>query len=209
MCNIAAYVGERRAAPILIEMLSRIEGMNAGFFTGIATLHEGRLHYRKLEGELSYLLAHTDAADLPGNIGLIHGRTPGMGGDGWAHPFVGMRANEPVTALIANGSFGIFKPNLDRYTAIARSLEADGYTLTSATAQPVELGRPLASGLRAHMTDAFCQLVLRYMDAGESEARALELAFTEAPEEMVTLMLSVQHPIASSGRCSTSPPSAP
>ena len=31
MCNIAGYVGERRAAPILIDMLRREEGLDAGY----------------------------------------------------------------------------------------------------------------------------------------------------------------------------------
>ena len=75
MCNIAGYVGERRAAPILIEMLRREEGIDAGFYTGIATLHEGKIHYRKLTGNLDDLLRETDAIDLPGNIGIIHSRT--------------------------------------------------------------------------------------------------------------------------------------
>lgn len=194
MCNIAAYVGSRPAAPILIDMLSRIEGMNAGFFTGIATIHEGRLHYRKLEGDLSHLLACTDAASLPGNIGIIHGRTPGMGGDPWAHPFIGIRNGTPVTALIANGSLGIFKKNTDRYSALAQELYDEGYTLSSKTDLPVPSGRTLSTGERVHTTDAFCQLVLRNMDRGACEEQALEAAFSELPVEMVTLMLSVGHP---------------
>ena len=56
MCNIAGYIGARPAAPILIEMLRAQEGLNAGFYTGIATLHEGVIHYRKVVGNLSDLL---------------------------------------------------------------------------------------------------------------------------------------------------------
>ena len=79
MCNIAGYIGTKQAAPILIEMIRAQEGLNAGFYTGIATLHEGRIHYRKLVGNLDDLLSKTDAASLPGNIGIIHSRTPGIG----------------------------------------------------------------------------------------------------------------------------------
>ncbi len=43
----------------------------------VFTLHEGKIHYRKLAGNLDRLLAETDALDLPGNIGIIHSRTPG------------------------------------------------------------------------------------------------------------------------------------
>ena len=65
MCNIAGYVGKKAAAPILIEMLRRQEGIDAGYYTGIATVHEGKIHYRKLCGDLNSLLKNTDAASLP------------------------------------------------------------------------------------------------------------------------------------------------
>ncbi|MBO5217867.1 MAG: glutamine--fructose-6-phosphate aminotransferase, partial [Clostridia bacterium] len=66
MCVIAGYIGSRPAAPILIEMLRRQEGIGGGFFTGIATVHEGKLHNAKLTGDLARLEAHTEAASLPG-----------------------------------------------------------------------------------------------------------------------------------------------
>ncbi len=47
MCNIAGYVGERQAAPVLIEMLKKQEGFAGGFYSGIATIHEGRIYYAK------------------------------------------------------------------------------------------------------------------------------------------------------------------
>ena len=88
MCNIAGYVGDRRAAPILIEMMKREEGFDAGHYTGIATISEGRIHCAKVVGDVRRLLETTNAMDLPGNIGVIHGRTPGFGGRSWAHPFL-------------------------------------------------------------------------------------------------------------------------
>ena len=87
MCTIAGYVGNRCAAPILIEMLKKEEGVDSGFYTGIATIHEGKIHYRKLVGDVKQLLEKTDAASLPGTIGFIHSRTPGNPWDFWAHPF--------------------------------------------------------------------------------------------------------------------------
>ena len=43
MCNIAGYVGDRQAAPILVEMLRRQEIYDSGFSTGIVTIHQGKL----------------------------------------------------------------------------------------------------------------------------------------------------------------------
>ena len=65
MCNIAGYIGNRRAAPIRIEMLRRQEIYDGGLATGIATVHEGKLYMRKVAGNLDELLRDTDAIDLP------------------------------------------------------------------------------------------------------------------------------------------------
>ena len=56
MCNIAGYIGPERAAPILIDMIRKQEGLNGGFFTGIVTVAEDGLHYAKVMGDLSELL---------------------------------------------------------------------------------------------------------------------------------------------------------
>ena len=88
MCNIAGYIGPDRAAPILLKMREREEVFDAGCYTGIATVHEGKLHWRKVVGSVKSLIERTDAMDLPGNVGIIHGRTPGRGNWTWAHPFV-------------------------------------------------------------------------------------------------------------------------
>ena len=44
MCNIAGYTGFRRAAPVLIDMIRREEGFLGGYYTGIATIHEGKVY---------------------------------------------------------------------------------------------------------------------------------------------------------------------
>lgn len=81
MCNIAGYIGEKEAAPILIEMIRVQEGMNGGFYTGLS-VHDGQhLHYRKVQGDLAVLLKETDADRLAGKMGMIHSRTP-SGGNG-------------------------------------------------------------------------------------------------------------------------------
>ena len=68
MCIIAGYAGSRRAAPILIEMLKKTEYIDGGLSTGIATIHEGKLHWRKVIGDVDELLRSTDAIDLPGTV---------------------------------------------------------------------------------------------------------------------------------------------
>src|SRR5690554_4670985 len=106
MCNIAGYVGYRRAAPILIEMMKKQEGFGGGYYTGIATLHENKLYYAKVVGGVSELLKNTDAENLPGTIGIMHSRSNSGGDREWAHPFISC---DEKMAYIANGSVGFFK----------------------------------------------------------------------------------------------------
>ena len=49
MCNIAGYVGTKKAAPILLEMMRREEGFAGGYNTGIATICNGNIYYTKLQ----------------------------------------------------------------------------------------------------------------------------------------------------------------
>lgn len=51
MCNIAGYVGTKQAAPILLDLIEKQEGLAAGYYTGIATYHEGKIYYQKLVGD--------------------------------------------------------------------------------------------------------------------------------------------------------------
>lgn len=85
MCNIAGYVGTKKAAPILVEMLRKQEGWDAGYYTGIATIHEGEFFMEKGVGSLAMLLERKDVTKLPGNIGFIHGRSRAAEGDAYAH----------------------------------------------------------------------------------------------------------------------------
>ena len=75
MCVIAGYSGDKRAAPILIEMMRKTEYIDGGLSTGIATIHEGKLYVRKVLGDTDMLVRETDALDLPGTTGIIHTRT--------------------------------------------------------------------------------------------------------------------------------------
>ena len=193
MCNIAGYIGTHRAAPILIEMLRAQEGLNAGFYTGIATLHEGRIYYRKLVGNLDDLLTKTDAATLPGSIGVIHSRTPGVAdyeGAERAHPFVTERNGEVVAAMVLNGTTGIFAPHKAQRVEIATRLLEHGATFRSRCEGTASLALPDGSCL--HGSDVFCQLTDWHAEAGLPLHAATAKTFFELPTEAVILMLSLR-----------------
>ena len=192
MCNIAGYVGDQRAAPILIEMLRRQEGLDAGYYTGIATIHEGRIHYAKLAGDLQYLLDHSDAMNLPGNIGIIHSRTQSGGGDEWAHPFIGKSLGRPAIAYVANGSAGCFADRQQSYNPLADDLFSEGYEM--ARRQGGRIYNHLSDGSIVHMSDLLCQDITRHIDEGISPAEAMGIGFCEMPSEIVGLMLATKTP---------------
>ena len=199
MCIIAGYVGTKRAAPILIEMLRKEEAMDSGFYTGIATIHEGKIHYRKKVGSLERLLAETDAADLPGTIGIIHGRTPGGNGtyvDSWSHPFTCEKDGEVKTAFVLNGCQGFFKDWCTEHTMpIAQSLIDAGYEMK--TAVPAKGTTPcLANGTKVHGSDVRTQYASKLILEGMDTVSAVEKTFCDIPVEAIGLMLAQAEPDA-------------
>lgn len=194
MCNIAGYVGRKEAAPILLEMIRSQEGFAGGYYTGIATLHEGRIHYAKLTGDTDRLCALTEAASLPGTVGIIHSRSKSGGGDEWAHPFVGLRDSKAEIAYVANGSIGCFAPRAAEFDVIAQGLLDSGMELPSRVRIESRRYSTLRDGTVAHMSDVMCQLILRNTVQGMPEEDAMEAAFCEMPSEIVGLLLSCAHP---------------
>ncbi len=196
MCMIAGYNGTKRAAPILIEMLRKQEGMNAGCFTGIATLHEGKIHYRKLAGNLDRLLAETDAMELPGNIGIIHSRTPnGVPVDSWAHPFTCEKDGVVRTAMVLNGMNGCCQERNDQqYPVILEKIKKAGYPLKSGVEfqeKPTHLKHPWDGQKVYQKTDCLAQLIsMKILEEGMMPADAMEKTVSELSGENVVLMLS-------------------
>ena len=123
MCNIAGYAGSKQAAPILLEMLRRQEAFDGDMSTGIATIHEGKLHYRKITGTVDEMIAKTDVLELPGTIGIAHTR-PSVSTDGIPyHPFLNP---EKTLALVTNGTTPATR-YAPQWTEAARKLVAAGY----------------------------------------------------------------------------------
>ena len=100
------YIGEQQAAPLLLEMLEREEGLGGGFYTGIATIHEGgRLYTEKVVGDVAALRRQTDAEKLPGTIGSPIAAPRAVAIANGPTPFVDCTGQ---LAYIANGARGFF-----------------------------------------------------------------------------------------------------
>ncbi|MBR6792929.1 MAG: hypothetical protein IKM48_01050 [Clostridia bacterium] len=201
MCMIAGYNGTKEAAPILIEMMRKQEGLDGGFYTGIATFHEGKIYHAAACGDLTHLLETTNAAELPGTMGIIHTRTPTAKKrmpkegalDEWAQPFISIKDGVITEAMLVNGCRGIFRESLD-FRAVADELKADGYFFRSA--HPTCGNAELSDGTFCHATDIRCQLTAKKIANGTDTSVAIEETYTAYPLEAASLLLSLSEPEA-------------
>jgi glutamine---fructose-6-phosphate transaminase (isomerizing) len=190
MCVLAAYNGDEPAAPILLDMLSRIEGLGGGFYTGVATIHEGQLHWQKVVGDVAALTAQTGARDLPGTIGIAHSRTPSGGGREWGHPFIG---NSGDLAYVANGAQGHYEGRTD-CTAAGNALLQAGYSFRSAVPEDVGSYPRLLDGNSVHFSEIMCLAIEENLRQTWSLLDATSRAFQEWPSEIVGLSLDASSP---------------
>lgn len=194
MCVIAGYLGTETAAPILLEMLRREEGLAGGFYTGIVTIHEGVLHHAKVVGDVETLIRTTPALQLPGTIGLAHSRTPSGGGQAWAHPFID--AFEKL-AYIANGARGPYS-EVD-FVGAAKILLKRGYRFSSAQKGGQVAKYPMISDdTCVHFSDIHCQAIAaRYEDLPDGPLRFVHAAsqiYQKLPGSIVGLSLHRECP---------------
>ena len=191
MCNMAGYVGRKRAADVLIDMMRREEGFAGGYYTGIATLDGDKIAAEKCIGDLNRLLSTTDAATVSGNVGIMHSRSKGGGNVEWAHPFFGYGEKGREIAYIANGGMGYFKQSREaERDAIADSLHGEGYDLRSRMQRPKKSSHPrLSDGYDVHVSDVMCQLIYKNIRDGYSAVEAIERAYCKMPGEIAGLMV--------------------
>ena len=190
MCNLAGYVGERAAAPILLEMMRRQEGFGGGYYSGIATVADGALHHAKVVGDVAALLTETDAERLPGSVGIAHSRSKSGGGREWAHPFVDCAGR---MAYVANGHDGFFEGKRDK-NAIAQKLAATGHAFRSHSPEPIGSYPVLADGTCVHTSEVMCHLIESLAGRLGDPIDAMRGAFMSFPAEIVGLMVHTDAP---------------
>ena len=116
MCGIIGIIAKERVAPGLLEGLRRLEyrGYDSA---GIATLVNGRIECRRVEGKLDNLARRLDHEPVQGGIGIGHTRwaTHGLPTETNAHPIATDRV-----AVVHNGI-------IENFQALRRELRALGY----------------------------------------------------------------------------------
>ena len=87
MCGIVGYIGEKQAAPILLQGLRRLEyrGYDSA---GIAILDQGCIHRARSVGRIDNLIDAIGGKQFPGTMGIAHTRWATHGGvtEENAHP---------------------------------------------------------------------------------------------------------------------------
>ena len=125
MCGIVGYIGKRKAYPILIKGLHRLEyrGYDSA---GVALINEqGQLNVYKAKGKVAELEAFCASKDTDGCIGIAHTRwaTHGEPNTVNAHPHY---SESERLAIIHNGI-------IENYAVLKAGLMEQGYTFKSDT----------------------------------------------------------------------------
>ncbi|TFH15007.1 hypothetical protein E4H04_09220 [Candidatus Bathyarchaeota archaeon] len=74
MCQLAAYIGDRPIAPLLMDALRLQEGYFGGQATGLGVLDKGLLSWVKQPGSVDHVIANSNIMGLTGTTGIAHSR---------------------------------------------------------------------------------------------------------------------------------------
>lgn len=170
MCGIVGYVGDKQAAPILLDGLSKLEyrGYDSA---GIAVYDGNEIEMKKSKGRLKVLseLTH-DGETLPGMIGIGHTRwaTHGEPSDVNAHPHF----NKDGSIVVVHNGI------IENYLKLKNRLISKGYEFISDTDTEVI----------AHLLDSYyqgnpLQTITKIMHRMEG-SYALGIMFKDHPDEL-------------------------
>ena len=189
MCVIAGYTGNRPAAPILIEMLRRQQHFDGSLSTGIATIHEGKLYWKKVLGDVDEFLKQIDLNELPGTIGIAHSR-PDNNYWEFAHPYV---SNNGKIAVVSNGTTARDYRN-EKRSQIAKQLAAEGYSFPIEVITDNPNTPTLGNGKGVSMGDVIVNRVDSHIQKGLGFEPALAAAASELFGERVSVAINADAP---------------
>ena len=124
MCGIVAYLGQKKAQPILVEGLKRLEyrGYDSA---GVALIGGNGINIKKTSGRINNLVNILEKAKADETLGIGHTRwaTHGKPNDENAHPHLDYTGK---IAIVHNGI-------IENYSTLKTWLENEGATFTSQT----------------------------------------------------------------------------
>jgi len=123
MCGIVGYVGDRHAAPILVNGIKRLE--YRGYDSAGIAIVNGGIVLRKDKGRIDHVNSLHGFDKLPGKIGIAHTRwaTHGEPNMKNAHPHMDCKGE---IAVVHNGI-------IENYTSLRKLLEEEGHVMASDT----------------------------------------------------------------------------
>ena len=160
MCGIVSYIGEKKALPILLEGLSRLEYRgydSAGIFICTANANQ---HIKVADKVKTLKNAFDQQPDIQANVGIGHTRwaTHGQPNKINAHPHV---SNNGRLVMVHNGI-------IENYGALKSVLLSKGYTFSSDTDTEVlvnlieDIQKEKEITLEDALKAALCQVVGAY-----------------------------------------------
>ncbi len=124
MCGIVGYIGYKKASPILIQGLTRLEyrGYDSA---GIAVMEQNKIEVKKDKGRVNNLYKLDGVEELKGTIGIAHTRwaTHGKPSKENSHPHLD---NDEQFAVVHNGI-------IENYNELKDDLIKEGYHFISQT----------------------------------------------------------------------------
>ena len=135
MCGIVGYIGKRKAYPILIKGLKRLEyrGYDSA---GVALISDNQqLNVYKTKGKVSELENFVTQKDISGTVGIAHTRwaTHGEPSQTNAHPHVSGNCSRSGSGTVESEVVGVHNGIIENYTELKEKLLKHGYTFYSQT----------------------------------------------------------------------------
>jgi glutamine phosphoribosylpyrophosphate amidotransferase len=161
MCQLAAYVGDKPIAPLLLRAIEHQEPYYGGHASGLGVISGGVLRIEKGFGHVSRVRSTTTIESLEGTAGISHSRYNATARDdpryntrGMAHPFPN---EEGTIALMHNGGIGNYKEHWGRlrgnHAFSSYSAEVDAITDSEVAvhmlSDAIDGGMSIEEGLRS------------------------------------------------------------
>ena len=136
MCGIVGFTGNRQAAPILLDGMSKLE--YRGYDSAGLAVRDGEnlAQVVKAKGRLSNLMEKTDNGNaLRGTCGIGHTRwaTHGEPSQTNAHPHVSGNCSRSGSGAVESEVVGVHNGIIENYTELKEKLLKHGYTFYSQT----------------------------------------------------------------------------
>ncbi|MCW4035744.1 MAG: hypothetical protein NWE75_00980, partial [Candidatus Bathyarchaeota archaeon] len=153
MCQLAAYVGDRTKAPLLLRAIELQEPYYGAHASGLGVIDDGVLRVEKDFGHVARVRSTTAITSLEGTTGIAHSRYNSKARDDpryntkeMAHPFVD---DTETIALMHNGGIANYKEHWERLRGnhAFRSYSAEVDDITDSEVAVHMLGDALEGGM--------------------------------------------------------------